>query len=131
MVEIVPTVLPDSRIIRTYTKDYAETDIESEEEAQLEMEKGDEKDVEISSISTRLEQNQLYVDQQITPPSSARLQKAAKAKTGKKIPSFISGYVNGQPIYTQIRVVPQEIVAGIEHEIAEQEKKEHQRKQAS
>jgi hypothetical protein len=52
---------------------------------------------------------------------SARLQKAIKTGTGKKIPSFVSDYVQGQPIYIQIRVVPQEIVAGIEDKIAEQE----------
>ena len=36
-------------------------------------------------------------------------------------------YVDGQPIYTLLRVVPQEIVAGIEEEISKQEKKEYQK----
>jgi hypothetical protein len=57
---------------------------------------------------------------------SARLQKGTKLESGKKIPSFVSGYVQGQPIYTNVRVVPQELVAGIEDEIAKQEKKEYQ-----
>ena len=46
---------------------------------------------------------------------------------GKKIPSFVSGYVEGQPIYTIVRVVPEEIVAGIEDEISIQEKKDYQK----
>jgi len=45
---------------------------------------------------------------------SARLQKGTKLESGKKLPSFVSGYAKGQPIYTMIRVVPQEIVARIE-----------------
>jgi hypothetical protein len=57
---------------------------------------------------------------------SARLQKASNLECGKKIPSFVSGYVEGQPIYSLVRLVPQEIVAGIEDEIAIQEKKEYQ-----
>jgi hypothetical protein len=58
---------------------------------------------------------------------SARLQKASNLEFGKKIPSFVSGYVEGQPIYTIVRVVPQGIVAEIENEIAIQEKKEYQK----
>jgi len=58
---------------------------------------------------------------------SARLQKATNPEFGKKIPSFVSGYVEGQPIYSSVRVVPQEIVAEIENEIAIQEKKEYQK----
>jgi hypothetical protein len=58
---------------------------------------------------------------------SAPLQKASNLEFGKKIPSFVSGYVEGQPIYSLVRVVPQEIVAGIEDEIAIQEKKEYQK----
>lgn len=58
---------------------------------------------------------------------SARLQKGTKLQSGKKIPSFVSGYAEGQPIYTMIRVVPQELVAVIEDEIAKQEKKEFQK----
>jgi hypothetical protein len=60
-------------------------------------------------------------------PKRARLQKASNLEFGKKIPSFVSGYVEGQPIYSLVRVVPQEIVAGIEDEIAIQEKKEYQK----
>ncbi|KAK5669417.1 hypothetical protein QVD99_003812 [Batrachochytrium dendrobatidis] len=52
---------------------------------------------------------------------SARLQ-------GQPNPSFVSGYDDkGLPIYTLIRVVPQEVVAAIEDEIAIQEKKEYQK----
>ena len=58
---------------------------------------------------------------------SARLQKGTKLESGKKIPSFISGYADGQPVYTTSRVVPQDIVAGIEEEICIQEKKEFQK----
>ena len=58
---------------------------------------------------------------------SARLQKGTRLQSGKKIPSFVSGYAEGQPIYTMIRVVPQELVAVIEDEIAKQEKKEYQK----
>jgi hypothetical protein len=58
---------------------------------------------------------------------SARLQKGSNLEFGKKIPSFVSGYVEGQPIYSLVRVVPQEIVAEIENEIAIQEKMEYQK----
>ena len=57
----------------------------------------------------------------------ARLQQASNLEFGKKIPSFVSGYVEGQPIYSLVRVVPQEMVAVIEEEIAMQEKKEYQK----
>ena len=50
-----------------------------------------------------------------------------KLKSEKKIPSFVSGYVEGQPIYSMIRVVPQDTVTEIENEIAEKEKKEYQK----
>ena len=49
---------------------------------------------------------------------SARLKKGNNLDLGKKIPSFLSGYVEGQPIYSLVRVVPQDIVAGIKDEIA-------------
>ena len=58
---------------------------------------------------------------------SARLQKASNLESGKKIPSFVSGYDKGHPMYTIVRVVPQDIVAEIENEIAIQEKKEYQK----
>ncbi|KAH6584277.1 hypothetical protein BASA61_007555 [Batrachochytrium salamandrivorans] len=56
---------------------------------------------------------------------STRLQQAARLESGKNTPSFVSGYANGQPVYTTVRVVPQDIVAGIEDEIALQEKEEY------
>ena len=65
MAEITPS-LADSHIIRTYSNDYAQSDTESEGEAQFEV---DSEDEEQNSISTRLQQNQQYMDQQITPPS--------------------------------------------------------------
>lgn len=55
---------------------------------------------------------------------SARLQKGTKLEYGNKIPSFVSGYAEGQPIYSMIRVAPQEIVAGIEGGINIQSKME-------
>jgi hypothetical protein len=65
MAEIIPS-LPDARLVRTYSKDYADTDTESEGEAQFEV---DSEDEEHYSISTRLQQNQQYMDDQITPSS--------------------------------------------------------------
>ncbi|KAK6093345.1 hypothetical protein MT418_006663 [Batrachochytrium dendrobatidis] len=65
MSEIIPS-LPDAHLVRTYPKDYAGTDTESEGEAQFEL---DTEDEEQYSISTRLQQNQQHMDQQITPPS--------------------------------------------------------------
>jgi hypothetical protein len=65
MAEITP-LLADSHIIRTYPKDYAQSDTESEGEAQFEV---DTEDEEQNSISSRLQQNQQYMDLQITPPS--------------------------------------------------------------
>jgi hypothetical protein len=61
-----PTSLPNARIIRVYPHDYAQSDTESEAEAQYEEVTDDE---EQHSISARLQQNQLYMDQQIAPPS--------------------------------------------------------------
>ncbi|KAH6583368.1 hypothetical protein BASA60_001492 [Batrachochytrium salamandrivorans] len=58
---------------------------------------------------------------------STRLQTSSGLESGKKTPSFVSGYANGQPIYTTVRVVPQDIVARIEDEIAIQERKEYQK----
>jgi len=64
MAEITPFLA--AHIIRTYPTDYAQSDTESEGEAQFEA---DTEDEEQHSIFTRLQQNQLYMDQQITPPS--------------------------------------------------------------
>ena len=63
MAEIIPS-LADSHIIRTYPKDYDQSDTESEREAQFEV---DAEDEEQNSISSRLQQNQQYMDQQIKP----------------------------------------------------------------
>ena len=65
MAETIPS-LADSHIIRTYPKEYSQSDTESEGEAQFDV---DTEDEEQNSISTRLQQNQLYMDQQITPLS--------------------------------------------------------------
>jgi hypothetical protein len=65
MAEIIPS-LADSHIIRTYPKDYTQSDTETEGEAQLEV---DNEDEERNLISEGLQQNQLYIDQQISPPS--------------------------------------------------------------
>ena len=54
-------------------------------------------------------------------------QKASNLEFGKKIPLFVSGYVEGQPNYSLVRVMPQEIVTEIENEIVSQEKKEYQK----
>jgi hypothetical protein len=43
MAEIIP-VLPDDHLVRTYPKDYADTDTESEGEAQFEADTDDEED---------------------------------------------------------------------------------------
>ena len=59
-------MLADSHIIRTYKVDYAQSsDTESETEAEFEADTVDEQ----QSIATRLEQNQQFMDEQITPPS--------------------------------------------------------------
>ena len=63
-----------------------------------------------------------YFETQPKPErQSARLQ-------GQPKPSYVSGHDDkGQPIYTLIRVVPQDVVARIEAEIAVQEKKEYEK----
>jgi hypothetical protein len=45
-------------------------------------------------------------------------------------PSFISGHVNGQPVYSAIRIVPPEMVATIEEEITKQERKGYKRQES-
>jgi hypothetical protein len=42
--------------------------------------------------------------------------------SAKKAPSFISGYVDGKPIYSSVRVVEEDIVTSIESEISMKEK---------
>ena len=59
----------ETRPVRIYATDYADSDNESEREAQSEV---DSENEEQYSISTRLQQNQQYMDNQITPPSGQR-----------------------------------------------------------
>ena len=66
MTDIATPSLPDAHIIRTYPNNYAASDTESEGEAQFEV---DTEDEEEHAISTRLRQNQEYMDEQIAPPS--------------------------------------------------------------
>ena len=66
-----------------------------------------------------------YFDSAEKPkPKSARLQKSHNPNSGKKQPSLVSGYIDGQPVYTAVRILPQEIVSRIEDESALQEKEE-------
>ena len=62
MTKISPSI-PGSHIIRTYPKDYADTDTESEGESQIDV---DPEDEEQESTSARLQQNQQFMDRQIT-----------------------------------------------------------------
>ncbi|MFN7882021.1 MAG: hypothetical protein ACK5PF_03270, partial [bacterium] len=64
----IPSSLPGTLIIRTYPKDYAASDTQSEGEAQFEFE-ADTEEEEQYSISTRLEQNREYMDHQIASSS--------------------------------------------------------------
>jgi hypothetical protein len=66
MAEIVPS-LPDAHIVRTYPKDYAASDTESEREVEFEADMEDEEQV---SVALRLVQNQEFLDQQIASPSA-------------------------------------------------------------
>jgi hypothetical protein len=61
------------------------------------------------------------------PRRSARLQKSSSPKNEKKQPSFVSGYVDGQPIYSVVRVLPRELVTRIENDIALQEQADFKR----
>jgi hypothetical protein len=65
-----------------------------------------------------------YFDTSEKQRQSARLQKSSVSNYGKKQPSFISGYIDGQPLYSTVRVLPQEVVSRIEDEITLQEKAE-------
>jgi hypothetical protein len=49
-----------------------------------------------------LEESTQFKDPDKPKRTSAGLQKRTKQEFGKKIPSFVSGYVDGQPIYTTI-----------------------------
>jgi hypothetical protein len=48
MTEIIPS-LPDAHIVRTYKRDYADTDTESKEKTHCELDTGDEEKCSISS----------------------------------------------------------------------------------
>jgi hypothetical protein len=52
---------------------------------------------------------------------SVTLEEESILEPEKKIPSFVSGYVEGKPIYSHVRVVPPDTVTRIEGEIARQE----------
>ena len=55
------------------------------------------------------------------PKRSRASNSKSKENSGKKAPCFISGYSDGQPIYSIVRVVPDTVVAEIEMEIVKQE----------
>jgi hypothetical protein len=55
------------------------------------------------------------------PKRSRASNSKSKENSGKKAPCFISGYSDGQPIYSIVRVVPDTVVAEIEMEILKQE----------
>ncbi len=42
----------------------------------------------------------------------------SRENSEKRVPCFISGYSDGRPIYSTVRVVPDRVVAEIEMEIA-------------
>jgi hypothetical protein len=52
----------------------------------------------------------------VTPQNSK-----SRENSEKRVPCFISGYSDGRPIYSTVRVVPDRVVAEIEMEIAKQE----------
>jgi hypothetical protein len=81
MAEITPS-LPGAHLVLTYPKDYADTVTESEGEVQFEI---DTEDEEQYSISTRLQQNQQYVDLQITPASGEHSAWLLESQTWKTI----------------------------------------------
>ena len=88
-----------------------------------------------SSIVNETPQKKVIKEKRFDTPSrpktkSARLQEENDLEQDNTFPSFVSGYREGQPIYTTIRVVPPEGVARIEDEIAFQETK-HYQKQSS
>ena len=55
---------------------------------------------------------------------SERLKKSNDERSHRKVPSFISGYMDGAPIYKNIRIASEQVVAAIEDEISQIEKKE-------
>jgi hypothetical protein len=64
-------------------------------------------------------------------PQKQSEQIQSSSGTGMRQPSFVSGYIDGQPIYSTIRVLPEEDVSRIEDEIALQEKMEFRAAQSS
>jgi hypothetical protein len=64
------------------------------------------------------------------PRRSLRLKKSSGSSSRMKQPSFVSGYVNEKPVYSTVRVLPQDVVLRIENEIALKEKA-NLKKQAS
>ena len=65
----ISTLLGDPHIVRTYPADYAQSETEQEGEAQFEgAVDAENENEEQNSISTRLEQNQEYMDQFTDPP---------------------------------------------------------------
>ena len=66
MLNIAP-LLPDAHLVRTYPGDYAETDTETDTETEGELHyEEDTENEELISVSTRLEQNQQFMDRQVT-----------------------------------------------------------------
>lgn len=55
------------------------------------------------------------------PTTRARSKVAKKGLFKDPRPSFVSGYVSGQPVYSFIRITPQHVVLKIEEEIAKEE----------
>jgi hypothetical protein len=55
-------------------------------------------------------------------PSRQSVRVLPELNNAKKHPSFVSGYIDGQPFYTTVRVLSQEAVLKIENEIDLQEK---------
>jgi hypothetical protein len=49
--------------------------------------------------------------------SQRQSERLSESNYGKKQPSFISGYIDGEPLYATVRVLPQEVVSRIEDEI--------------
>ena len=67
-----------------------------------------------------------YFDTTDEPAQPGQTKRQSARLLGKPKPTYVSGYDDkGQPIYSLVRVVSQEVVAKIEDEIAVQEKKEY------
>ncbi|KAJ3413504.1 hypothetical protein HDV05_007887 [Chytridiales sp. JEL 0842] len=88
---------------------------------------------ELSKTPQKTTVKEKYFDTTEKPRrQSARLREALDdVIPSKKRPSFFSGYVDGQKVYAQVRVVAEDIVARIEGDIALEEKLERQREPIS